>query len=507
MSKIEVNTVDAQCGSTITIGSAGKTVNVPGTALTATGNVTGAQVISSSNIVKSNALQASDGGNIVNQCGTTVTLGASGDTVTLASGASQSGFGRSGSVNWDTASIKTALFTAATGEGYFCNTSGGAFTVNLPAGVAGAIVAVADYTRTFATYNCTVAPNGAEKIGGVADDAILNVNGQSATFVYVDGTEGWVNVQETQNSQTGLVPAYVTASGGTPCAGAIVCTNYKQHTFTGPGTLTVSCAGNAGGSNSVDYIVVGAGGSGGQRIGAGGGAGGFREGYNPGSYTASPLATTALPVSATPYPITVGAGGPGGNSGVSGRIGINGSLSSFSTISSAGGGGGGFYCLPGPSAPGTQAGLPGGSGGGGGSKGCGGSVGGTGNTPVVSPAQGFPGAPGVVGGGSYAGGGGGGATVIGTTGGPGLQGGPGGAGATTSISATPTAYAGGGGGSGDSGGGSGGAGGGGAGSTNGPSAIAGTANTGGAGGGSRGCCSGNSGAGGSGVVIIRYKFQ
>ena len=32
MSKIEVNTVDAQCGSTITIGSAGKTVNVPGTA-------------------------------------------------------------------------------------------------------------------------------------------------------------------------------------------------------------------------------------------------------------------------------------------------------------------------------------------------------------------------------------------------------------------------------------------------------------------------------------------
>ena len=28
------------------------------------------------------------------QCGTTLTLGASGDTVTLASGASQSGFGR-----------------------------------------------------------------------------------------------------------------------------------------------------------------------------------------------------------------------------------------------------------------------------------------------------------------------------------------------------------------------------------------------------------------------------
>ena len=52
------------------------------------------------------------------QCGTTLTLGASGDTVTLGSGASQSGFGRSGSVDWQT-SIKTATFTAASGEGIF----------------------------------------------------------------------------------------------------------------------------------------------------------------------------------------------------------------------------------------------------------------------------------------------------------------------------------------------------------------------------------------------------
>ena len=55
------------------------------------------------------------------QCGTTLTLGASGDTVTLASGASQSGFGRTGTVDWQT-SIKTSTFTAANGEGYFVNT-------------------------------------------------------------------------------------------------------------------------------------------------------------------------------------------------------------------------------------------------------------------------------------------------------------------------------------------------------------------------------------------------
>ena len=35
---------------------------------------------------------------ISSQCGSTLTIGQSGDTVTLASGASQSGFGRTGTV-------------------------------------------------------------------------------------------------------------------------------------------------------------------------------------------------------------------------------------------------------------------------------------------------------------------------------------------------------------------------------------------------------------------------
>ena len=53
------------------------------------------------------------------QCGTTLTLGGSGDTVTLGSGASQSGFGRTGTVDWQT-SIKTSTFTAVVVKGIFC---------------------------------------------------------------------------------------------------------------------------------------------------------------------------------------------------------------------------------------------------------------------------------------------------------------------------------------------------------------------------------------------------
>ena len=114
MSKIEVNEIDAQSGSTITVGSACKSVAVPG------------------NVVKTNAVQASDAGNIISQSGTTITIGASGDTISLASGASQSGFGRNGSVNWQT-TIKTGDFTAVSGEGYFVNTTSGAVTMTLPA--------------------------------------------------------------------------------------------------------------------------------------------------------------------------------------------------------------------------------------------------------------------------------------------------------------------------------------------------------------------------------------
>ena len=70
------------------------------------------------------------------QSGSTLTLGGSGTAVTLACGATQSGFGRTGTVDWQTGDIKTATFTAADGEGYFCDTSSTAFTVNLPAGSA-----------------------------------------------------------------------------------------------------------------------------------------------------------------------------------------------------------------------------------------------------------------------------------------------------------------------------------------------------------------------------------
>ena len=65
------------------------------------------------------------------QCGSTLTLGSSGKTVAIACGASTTGMGRTGTVNWQT-TAKTSPFTAVNGKGYFIN-SGSAITANLPA--------------------------------------------------------------------------------------------------------------------------------------------------------------------------------------------------------------------------------------------------------------------------------------------------------------------------------------------------------------------------------------
>ena len=148
---------------------------------------------------------------MVVKCGSTLTLGKSVDTVTLASGASQSGFGRSGSVDWQT-SIKTATFTAASGEGYFCNTSGGAFTVNLPSSPSvGDIVAIKDYGSSFNTQNLTIG-RGGSNMNGSASDSVRNTENESLTLVYADATKGWLAVEE----GTGFIgEQFVQATGGT----------------------------------------------------------------------------------------------------------------------------------------------------------------------------------------------------------------------------------------------------------------------------------------------------
>ncbi len=465
-----------------------------------------------SSIIKVDNIQNQSGDNIIKEDSNTITLGASGDTVTLASGASQTGFGRSGSVNWQT-TPKTTTFTAVDGEGYFVNTTSGGVTVNLPAGSSGAIVAVNDYANTAASNNITIASNGSEKIQGSTLNHLITTNGVTVTLVYVDGTQGWKLVDTGEASSLPQVSLFTTAtvSGtGNTLTTAPDCANYKIATFTGPGTFCVSQVGNgpanpAGGPANASFLVIAGGGGGdnggGAYGGGGGGAGGFR--------TDHPSAAGTEPLSVTAFPITVGAGGTAGAVGTP---------SIFSTKTSTGGGSQRAGCLPST--------APGGSGAGAGRT----LGGGTGNTPPVSPPQGNDGGSPS----GLAGAGGGGAGGTGNSPTPGQFGGAGGNGTANTITGGSVTRAGGGGGgtstwsctslpkNGGLGGPGGGGDGGNAYNTNpagpGINGCAGTVNT-GSGGGAGSWCSGGPGGpsplnqngaggnGGSGIVVIRYKFQ
>ena len=330
---------------------------------------------------------------ITKRTGSTLTIGESGTTVTLACGASQSGFGRTGTVDWQTGSIKTTTFTAVSGEGYFVNTTSGGVTVNLPAGVAGAIVGLKDYAGTWDSNAVTLNANGSDKIGGGNTiDPTLTAEGGSVLLVFVDSTQGWLTTQQSVTESPSGAELFICASGGTPSQSG----DFEIRTFTSSGTFTVNSLATNSPNNVIDYAVVAGGGGGGSGTSAGaggGGAGGLRQ-------------FTSQPVSVQGYPVTVGGGGAGRGPGAAPvPSGTQGSTSTFISNSSAGGGGGGSQ-NPGTTT-GGRVGGDGGSGGGGGYPNAGG---GGGNVPPVSPPQGNDGA--AIGSCNGGGGGGAGAAAV-----------------------------------------------------------------------------------------------
>ena len=395
-------------------------------------------------IVKVNNIQDTSGNVIAAKCGTTVTLGGSGDTIALACGASATGFG----LSW-CAAIKSTAFCAAAGKGYFVNTCGGGVTVTLPATAAqGDTIEFKDYKRTWGTNQLTVNSNSLKYQGTASATIGYGTDGLAIKVVYADVTRGWTPTVDDDASE---VHAY-----------------------------------------NVQYLVVAGGGGGGQGntsnyAGGGGGAGGLRT-----------VATKSFAVTkGATIPVTVGGGGPA--PGADDTLGTSGCNSIFSTITSAGGGGGGR-------SPSSGAGLAGGSGGGGGASPAAAGAGNTPPSPCTQGKPGGIGGDpsGGTGTGANNGGGGGGHSCAGTNAtGTAENGGDGTVDGIRGAPFDPVAYAGGGGGANYAGLPVAAPGGGGIGAKYDRNATAGGANTGGGGGAGARIPTGISAAGGPGIVIIR----
>ena len=341
-------------------------------------------------------------------------------------------------------------------------------------------------------------PSGLMSIGGPTSGRSINLElGRSATATSSLGESDLRSLAGVPSGAISMSDFYgassFSASGGN-VNGLAPGNGYKYHTFTSPGTFTVT------GSGDVEFLIVGGGGggrSGGGAAGGGGGAGGLT--YNP-----------SHPLTDGGYTIVVGSGSPAKSYNSPAPTPVASRVSSAFGSSVDGGGDAGSYS---PYAYGDA----GGSGGGGGAYGSpltGGAA--TGNGTGNSGGTGLTGSDP-----SYAGGGGGGAGAAGqpggngpatrSDGGNGLQysqfegsligvpalsplsgyfaGGGGGAVRIQPVANRPQ----------------GGLGGGGLGGTRTPSTVGGengVANSGGGGGGDS--AGPTSGAGGSGIVIIRY---
>ena len=95
-----------------------------------------------------------------------------------------------GGTSWQ--AVITTGTTASAGNGYFCNTTGGAFTLTLPSSpTIGDEVSFVDYAGTFDTNNLTIGRNS-EKINGSAADLTVATERAANTLVYTDGTQGWL---------------------------------------------------------------------------------------------------------------------------------------------------------------------------------------------------------------------------------------------------------------------------------------------------------------------------
>jgi hypothetical protein len=147
--------------------------------------------------------------------------------------------------------VKTSNYTTQDKEGVLADTSGGAFTVTLPATPAtGAQVVVADAGANWGTNNLTVGRNGST-IGGLAENLVCDITGASVQLVY-DGSTWEVYAQIGGNGGNAA-----TQSGNNAFTGANTFYNATGQTF-GTATSTqdgLILAGRAGGSSSYRVTV------------------------------------------------------------------------------------------------------------------------------------------------------------------------------------------------------------------------------------------------------------
>lgn len=87
--------------------------------------------------------------------------------------------------------VKTANYTAVSGDVIFVDTSGGSFTITLPATwTKNDWIVIKDYKGSCAAFPLTVARNGSN-IGGAAEDMTISTDYLGLRMTAIDAAIGW----------------------------------------------------------------------------------------------------------------------------------------------------------------------------------------------------------------------------------------------------------------------------------------------------------------------------
>ncbi len=245
------------------------------------------------------------------QSGTTLTLGTSGDTVSIPSGVTLANAGTAtgfAAIDWQSTVVTGATHTASANQGIWINTTSNACNLTLPSSPSvGDQLIFSDFLRTWASNAVTLTLNGSKYQGQTSPVPVYDTTGETVHIVYSGSTQGWIPIND----------------------GAVA--NETPQAVT------------------IDYLVIGGGGGGGSEDSgywaAGGGAGGYRNSFNSEASGGGGSSETALTINTgITLTATIGDGGARGpNGGSNGTVGVNTTLigTGVSITSNGGGYGGG----------------------------------------------------------------------------------------------------------------------------------------------------------------------
>ena len=190
MSKIEVDQVDPQSGTTLTLGTSGDTVSIPsGVTLANAGTVTGIPTSALTGTIALNQMATGTDGNIISYDASgnpvAVATGSAGQVLTSAGADAPPTFATLSAGAYNDWAVKTGTYTASNKDQLIAN-SGSDFTITLPASPSvGNTVVI----KNVGAGTVTVGRNGSNIEGSAQDGTLAST--KAMQVVYVDGTLGW----------------------------------------------------------------------------------------------------------------------------------------------------------------------------------------------------------------------------------------------------------------------------------------------------------------------------